>query len=234
MSNKKTWKTWISLFLVLCLVWTTFGQYLPSGSVKAAPKEYTVTIGGAEQVFLCNATPTDGPVTITYTVESGSVSENYMQGGVIATKDPTAVYPYDQGKGSMRFYHLDCWLLNEGYTHVAEIGKDADGNVTSTITVQCYWDPFSFSDYQPAGTATPDAQYFGIWMASGTGTAKLTHVTCVDKDGNDLGLQTNSNRCVIQSKDEGGEEGPEVEAAEYTVEMCDAENVFLCNTTPAD
>lgn len=236
MKIKKTWKKCISLLMVLCMVWTAFGPYLPSGTVKAAdPKEYTVTIGGAEQVFLCNATPTNGPVTITYQVESGSVSEDYMQSGVIATTDPTAIYPYDQGKGSMRFHHLDCWLLNEGYTHIAEIGKDAEGNVTSTITVQGYWDPFSFSSYQPAGTATPDAQYFGIWMANGTGTAKLTNVTCVDKDGNDLGLQTNSNRCVIQDQNEqGGEGGSEVEAVEYTVELSNAENVFLCNDTETD
>ena len=102
-------------------------------------------------------------------------------------------------------YDTDCYLLNGGYEHKIEITKNSANKAEGTYTVEGLWAQPTYPFSYVSGTGNADAKYFGIWVASGTGTATLTNVTCVDKDGNDLGLQTNSANCIIT----GGKEEPQ-------------------------
>ena len=228
------WKKGIALFLALCMIWCAFGHYIPSGVTKAAePKKYTVTLTDAENVFLCNETPSDGPVTITYTVET--VTKGGTRCGAIATTVPDSVYPYNgDGVGSLHFDNAN-FLLNGGYKHTITISKDSAGKTEGTYKVTGLWNDQTYSFTHKTGDGNTQAKYFGIWLASATGdasdtiTAKLTDVTCVDASGKDLGLKTNSDKCVIADGESETEE-PE----KYTVDMVEAENVFLCNETSTD
>ena len=231
MKNKKMWKMSISLLMVLCLMWAAIGQYLPSGTVKAAdPVKYTVELDNAGNVFLCNKIPTDGPVTITYTVESAT--HTYTRDGAIVTTDPTSAFPYNGTLGSMNFENA-FYLLNEGHEHSVTISKDENGIATGSMKVIGMWGDAPWSGGLHEGAGNAEAQYFGIWFSSidgtGTGKATLTNVTCVETEtGKDLGLQTYSANCVVT----GGE--TPVGSTEYTVELNDAGNVFLCNKIPTE
>lgn len=233
-NNNQKWKKGISLLLVLGMVCCAFGYGLPGGKVTAVePKEYTVTLTEAENVFLYNETPTDGPVTITYTVED--VTKGGTRCGAIATTKPDTTYPYNgDGVGSLLFDNAN-YILNKGHKHTITISKDSNGKVNGTYKVTGLWSDQTYPFSNPVGDGNTESKYFGIWLASANGaaddtiTAKLTNVTCVDQNGTDLGLKTNSENCVIS---DGSTETEKAET--YTVNLDDAANVFLGNEVATD
>lgn len=136
---------------------------------------------------------------LTYTVES--VTTTTGNNGVVATPSPLGSDPYSSGE--LNYHNTENKMLVEGRTYTLELSVDDNGGVTQT----CSWTDESAgtsgsSVYLPhnAGSGSTESQYFGIYVGGST-TAKLTNVTCVDSEGNDLGLQVNtknSEKCSIE------------------------------------
>ena len=212
--------------------------------VPTEPEGYTVTLTNAGSVFLCNKTPTAGPVTIEYTVAT-KTNVNYNREGAVVTTAPESGSPFANGVGSMQFENV-VYLLDtdEGCTNKAVISKDSEGKAHGDFYVPGKWNE-TWALPNSTGSAETTAQYFGLWFentsdsASGAESLILTNVTCKDAEGNDLGLQSSSAGCVIS----GGATEPEVPLesgltqnadGSYTLRLTDVGNVFLYNANPVD
>ncbi len=221
------WKKTVALLLVAVLFLTVSSQYFATGEVNASAEvtSYTVTTNGEADWVLTNGTASNGPITLSYKVESASAASASVN-GVIATTTPTATYPYAEN-GSMRFHNTVNYLMVEGQTYTITIGVGDDNKVTfSGSYTEANGTTTQFdirSDYghlpHSAGPGVANCQYFGLYIAAAT-TAKLTNVTCVDAEGNDLGLQSNQSSCTITENEEeqpGDEPGDEPSGTSYTV-----------------
>ena len=226
--SEQIWRKGISLLLVLCMICTLFGQYLPCIVAKAANEtSYMVELNGTKDLLLSNATASNGPVTLTYTVESLTTTTG--NNGVVATPSPLGSNPYSSGK--LNYHNTANKILVEGRTYTLVLSVDDNGAVTQTSS----WTDESAgtsgsSVYLPhsTGSGSTESQYFGIYV-SGSTTAKLTNVTCVDSEGNDLGLQVNtknSDKCTITTYTEV--------ATSYTVELNGTKDLLLSNATASN
>lgn len=192
---KKVKRMLVGILLSAILLLTEAGQLLCEGevshaanSVTPSKQEYTVDIEGS-CVYLGNKKEVDvsggEAVYLTYTVASVAQDEA-SQSGVVVTSYWDQQYPYVSGM--MQFYHLGDLLMKPGFTYFIKIevtefgleyviaysnGKE-EGYVTNLI--------------QTVGELADDMKYAGIWVGAGMVTAKLTHVHCYDKKGNDLEL----------------------------------------------
>ena len=204
--SEQVWRKGVSLLLVLCMICTLFGQYLPCIVAKAAnTTTYTVELNGTSDMLLSNATASNGPVTLTYTVESLTTTTG--NNGVVATPSPLGAYPYSSGK--LNYHNTKNRMLEVGKTYTLELSVDANGAVAKT----CSWTNESAGTSGTSidlphntGDGSTESQYFGIYVGGST-TAKLTNVTCVDSEGNNLGLQVNtknSDKCTITADSQGG------------------------------
>lgn len=217
------------------------GQFcsVPFTREAKASAGYTVTLTNAGNVFLCNKIPTDGPVTIEYTVAT-KTNVGYNREGAVVTTDPEAERPFVDGVGSMQFEEI-VYLLDTdaGCTNKAVISKGGDGQAHGDFYVMGKWDNATWPLPKSTETAATTAQYFGLWFentsdsAAGAEKLVLTNVTCTDAEGNDLGLQSYSAGCVIEGGEPEVPEEPE-EPGEYKVTLENTENVFLCNRVPTD
>ena len=159
---------------------------------------YTVELNGTTDLLLSNAKASNGPVILTYMVESLTATTG--NNGVVATNRPLGANPYTVS-GNMHFHHATNRMLVEGRTYAIELSVGNNGKVAW----ECNWkdadktgNGITFTQYTDA--LATGSQYFGIYI-SGNTTAKLINVTCVDADGNNLGLQVNtknSDKCSIK------------------------------------
>ena len=226
----------LAVMLAFALV---VGQFcsVPFTREAKASAGYTVTLTNAGNVFLCNKIPTDGPVTIEYTVAT-KTNVGYNREGAVVTTDPEAERPFIEGVGSMQYEEI-VYLLDTdaGCTNKAVISKGGDGKAHGDFYVMGKWDNATWPLPKSTETAATTAQYFGLWFentsdsAAGAEKLVLTNVTCTDAEGNDLGLQSYSAGCVIEGGEPETPEEPE-EPGAYKVTMSDTGNVFLCNRIP--
>lgn len=83
------------------------------------PASYTVEYNNVTDGFFCNATPSDGPVYLRYTVESASTGTG--NNGMVATTTPTAQYPYAGAQGAMKYNASVNQVMQEGETYSIEM-----------------------------------------------------------------------------------------------------------------
>ena len=229
---KKYAKTAIAGMLVLSLILQAFhGMQFVSANEATGPETYTITLENAVQVFICNNdTPTEYPVTLTYTVQEADKSST--QTGFIATTTPEADYPYTEGAGSLRFWSWNR-LMTAGRTYEISLSLDSGNQVAYQVTQTQdgetkNWDYQYDTPDRMAGSSNANATFFGIWLSEGSENAVLTNVSCVDAAGNDLGVKAKAadGTCVAVKDKE-----PET----YTVTMTNAAQVLICNNlAPAD
>ena len=158
---------------------------------------YTVEFDNVTDGFFCNATPSSGPITLTYTVES--LTETSGKNGMVATTEPKEQYPYHETRGSLKYYTYNQMLQEDGtYSIQMEVNQEAGTNYKGLFTdVDGGTIKIPASGHAWDDTVGNEAcQYFGIY-AEGTTTVKLVNVTCVDAEGNDLGLQANNSGIKI-------------------------------------
>lgn len=228
----------LAVLLAFALVAGQFCSVPFTREVKASAG-YTVTLTNAENVFLCNKIPTDGPVTIEYTVAT-KTNVGYNREGAVATTDPEAERPFIDGVGSMQFEEI-VYLLDTdaGCTNKAVISKGGDGQAHGDFYVMGKWDNATWPLPKSTETTATTAQYFGLWFentsdsAAGAEKLVLTNVTCTDAEGNDLGLQSYSAGCVIEGGEPEVPEEPE-EPGAYKVTLTNAGNILLYNRIPTN
>lgn len=159
-----------------------------AGDVTPSTKEYEVELY-QPGIFMGNekgVNVSEGEeVYLTYTV-SQVAKDTITQSGLLATTDREDLYPYT--KGVMQFNNLQSLLMKPGYTYfikfeVTEFGFEYVA-VYSNGTDENYETGFIHT----VGEAVDNMKYCGIWVTGGDLTAKLTHVRCYDKKGNDLGV----------------------------------------------
>lgn len=159
-----------------------------AGDVTPSTKEYEVELY-QPGIFMGNekgVNVSEGEeVYLTYTV-SQVAKDTITQSGLLATTDREDLYPYT--KGVMQFNNLQSLLMKPGYTYfikfeVTEFGFEYVA-VYSNGTDENYETGFIHT----IGEVVDNMKYCGIWVTGGDLTAKLTHVRCYDKKGNDLGV----------------------------------------------
>lgn len=187
-----------ALLLVVCLLCGTLGECLPGGKSNAADAvKYTVEVPGAENLFLCNQEPSDGPVTLSYTVETAT-AQGVGNNGVVATTTPGTAYPYTSG--SLQYHNNENVLMKQGCTYTLTMQMDASGKVTydGSYTQAGQTEAVTLQGRlpHPVGGGNSDSQYFGVYIAPST-TVKLIDVTCVNRNNKNLGVQVNAANGVV-------------------------------------
>lgn len=146
------------------------------------PATYAVTLGVGKRYFVCNSTPSNGPVTLSYTAKSGTPLSGATY-GVIATSNRDADYPYAGTSGDYNYHTSGNVLLGVDNTRTITMSVDADGVLTHTGAYM----PSNDND----GT-NASCQYFGIYFENLGEAAELINVTCTDVEGNNLGVYVKS------------------------------------------
>ena len=223
--SKNIFKRFLAALMVCALAMVPI---TPSEASENEPVSYTVEFNNVTDGFFCNATPSDGPVYLKYTVESASTGVG--NNGMVATTIPTAQYPYVGSQGAMKFNASVNQVLQEGETYSIEMKVYPDGTYKTLFTFNEEETTASTAWAGWSGNGSLDSKYFGIYVAPTT-TAKLVNVTCVDAEGNDLGLQANNAGIKITKN---VQEEPEDTTASYTVEFNNVTDGFFCNATPSD
>ena len=241
---KKYVKTAIAGVLVLSLVLQAFYgmQYVLASEENTeltSPQSYTIKLTNATQVFIYNERETTAyPITLRYTV--ASAEQNCYKTGAIATEEPEATIPYENQKGSLvsngrvftskqGVYEIQLQKTSENVIQYSgTLKKNDDSSVDLTAN-------YSNVAHLYAGVPNSNATHFGIWIDKDTTntnqtdageTAILTNVTCVDAEGNDLGVlaKAGTGTCELIKN----------EAESYTVAMDSATQVFISNKSPAE
>lgn len=181
-----------TLALILCFVPVLTMQ--ATDEVTPTKKEYCVDFYEADGMFLSNKKPvnlTEGEeVYLTYTVESVEKDEAKQQ-GVIATKQNNVDYPYNQ-RGCLQFTR-ETILFKKGYTYFFKFDVTDEG--FEYVSAYAKGEDEQYITFlNSVGEVMADMKYAGIWLAEGAVTAKLSHVRCYDKKGNDLGVAINHAR----------------------------------------
>lgn len=193
--------------LLLCMVLLAVGgmgsdklAVYAAKNVTPSTKEYEVDLYKAN-VFLGNEKGVDvsggEAVYLTYTVSSVAV-DTTIQSGLIATADNTRNYPYDK-VGIMKFNHLKSLLLKPGYTYFIKFEVTEFGFEYIAVYSNGEDEGYETGFTKTAGTVMDNMQYCGIWIAEGNVSAKLTHVRCYDKAGNDLGVKVKNGMVIDPS-----------------------------------
>lgn len=199
-------------------------------NVKVSDVDYSVELNNTDIVYICNRDSIGSKVGteyyMTYTVESMAIGKPDHH-GVVGTNSPTSWFPYAVNEEEGGVYHFDYKnnLLVEGHTYflkfvITEEGYDyrigwAEGDQSRYIE-------FSFTTSE----ITKGLGYYGIFLADGGMTGKLTKVRCYDKNGNDLGVQVtpgkNATVCTELKPD------TQVNHS-YTLKLEDVYNVAISN-----
>ena len=158
---------------------------------------YTVSIKEQNTVALCNMKKTDcDTVFMEYSVQSSESS--ICQPGVLLTREPTTIFPYDDGNGYMLYENMEQEgngsLLVEGADYIICMKKTTQGlDVTVQRTFKGEKKVFSFP--LSAGEYDNKFSYYGIWLGQGTDypvNCVLTNFKCYDSNNNNLGVQCNT------------------------------------------
>ena len=234
-SLRKCGKTVLAGVLVVTLVLHLFQGmgYVLASRASMEPETYTVTLKNAAQVFISNdKAPTEGPITLTYTVQEANKSST--QTGFIATTTPEADYPYTGGAGSLRFWSWNR-LMTAGRTYQIALSLDSGNKIAYQVTQTQdgetkNWDYQYDTPDRMTGSANANATFYGIWLSEGSENAVLTNVSCVDAAGNDLGVKAKATTgsCTVvknETEEPEGPTGPDT----YTVTLENAAQVFISN-----
>lgn len=256
---KKLTKGFLAVFTVVALLCSmalvTNAESTMTPGSDASAKHYTVQLGdtsGVYYYFLRNATPADGPITLRYTVSKVSVALDDGNIGVVASTDGDATYPYESG--AYQSVVTTSTMISEGCTYTMVIDQNSDGTLSYSVTYVDFVNSTSGSIELPNSVVNASgAQFFGLY-GNCTTVATLTNVSCVDANGNDLGVALSANiggegksKCSIT--EEAAEDIPtppeapapasDADATRYTVQLGkkDTEGVyyyFLRNATATD
>lgn len=192
---KKVKRMLVGILLSFLLLLTEAGQLFggvvvshAADDVTPSKQDYTVDIDGTT-VYMGNKKEVDvsggEAVYLTYTVDSVT-QDDATQSGVIVTSHWDQRYPYLNGM--MQFYHLGDLLMKPGYTYFIKIEVTEFGLEYVIAYSNGKEEGYETKLIQVVGELVDDMKYAGIWVGAGKVTAKLKHVHCYDKDGNDLGL----------------------------------------------
>ena len=195
-TSKKMFKRLLAGLLVCVLVAVPIA---PSKASESEPTSYTVQFKDVANVLICNKKAATGAITLTYTVESVNTTDG--TNGLVATTVPEKAVPYQNNEGSMKHFGTNT-IMKQGETYSIKMQVNPATDTNKGLFESVSPSTVNISDftYQWAGNGSKASQYFGIYMAPTT-SAKLVNVTCVDEEGNDLGIQSNSNAVVITEKD---------------------------------
>ena len=183
-----------SLFLCLTILaaTTTFYNHTlvaqAAGDVTPSTTEYEVELYQTG-IFLGNEKGVNvsggEAVYLTYTV-SEVAEDTTTQSGLVATTDREEAYPYL--KGVMQFNNLKSLLMRPGYTYFIKFEVTEFGFEYVAVYSNGSDENYETGFIHTTGEVVDNMQYCGIWLSGGDLTAKLTHVRCYDKKGNDLGV----------------------------------------------
>ena len=226
MKKMKKMKKFICCMLSVCMVAGILSLNLPVKEVKAedvvAPVEYTVAAQSQDDLrfLLCNKTPVaqGKKVTLTYTVSefNGAFGNNGLCGTNKANLEHSTGIGYTTLRALVSNYNRvavqgKTYQFTMGYDAVSQTWKWNGGILNADGTLQ---EAYKQDTHLPGFGNNSDAtEYFGI-VIYGNATVKLTNVTCVDENGNDLGLQMNTGAV-------GTIKVVEKPVVEYTVDMKD-------------
>lgn len=166
---------------------------------------YDITLSG-DPIFFGNkraiSTEVGSKMFIEYTVaDAGSaISAQY---GFVATGEPTYLYPFADGRGTLAFKNEATQFDMAGATYkfefvVTETGVDVKGLRVSADGVK--------TDLVKDFDLTPLVKngYYGLWQSAGAvWGAKLTDCKCYDGEGNDLGFVTQQPALTIKEHEYG-------------------------------
>lgn len=199
-------------------------------NVKVSDVDYSVELNNTDIVYICNRDSIGSKVGteyyMTYTVESMAIGESRHQ-GVVGTNSPTSWFPYAVNEEEGGVYHWDVQnkLLVEGHTYFLKFVITEEGynyRIGWAEGDQSRYIEFSFTTSE----ITKGLGYYGIFLADGGMTGKLTKVRCYDKNGNDLGVQVtpgkNATVCTELKPD------TQVNHS-YTLKLEDVYNVAISN-----
>lgn len=224
-----------SLCSAIILLFTCVRGYsaaAASDSVKYSKIDYRVFYNASEDVFVCNKKDIgSNPGTMyfmTYTVKSVTNS-GATQHGIVGTEDYTRSYPYLNG-GYMK-YNFSQDLLMEGYTYFIKFTVTEDGYSYKIARAK---ENESEYVYMPLvyGEKTDKMKYFGIWFGVGKVSAELIKVRCYDSNGNDLGVQSPSEKAAVVCEKEI-EKNKTIDHR-YTITAKDLSNVAVSNLLPIE
>ena len=195
---KSTKKRLSSLILCLTILAAAtnifFNNEIEAGAandVTPSTKEYEVELYQTG-MFLGNEKGVDvsggEAVYLTYTVSSVA-EDTTTQSGLIATTDREADYPYLNGV--MQFNNLQSLLMRPGYTYFIKFEVTEFGFEYVAVYSNGEDEYYETGFIHTTGEVVDNMKYCGIWVTGGDLTAKLTHVHCYDKKGNDLGVAVN-------------------------------------------
>lgn len=219
--------------MAMLLCFTPVLSIQAAEKVTPTEKEYCVDLYEASGMFLSNKKAvnlTEGEeVYLTYTVSSVEKDEAKQQ-GVVATKQNNVDYPYNQ-RGCLQFTR-ESVLFKEGYTYFFKFDVTDEGFECVSASAKGTDEEY-ITFLNSAGEVMEGMKYAGIWMAEGKVTAKLNHVRCYNKNGNDLGIALNHARegSVYIGADMQGRKNI---THSYEFELKDAYNVAVSNERYSD
>ena len=171
------------LLMVLCMVVPLLTGTAAADTVVPSGEEYTLSFSGVEEVFFGNATKANikagKDVYLTYTVDRVRTDHKAVQHGVLGTSRPETRYPYD--KGGVLCYSDDAPIMEQGYTYFfkfsynEETGFEYVAARAKNGTSQWVW----FDSR--VGDETDNYSYYGIWLAGGIVSVRLTTFAAMTK-----------------------------------------------------
>lgn len=151
--------------------------------------EEGINISGGEAVYM------------TYTVSSVNV-DTTTQSGLLATTDNTGAYPYLNG--IMQFNNKKSLLMRQGYTYFLKFEITEFGFEYVAVYSNGENEGYETGFVNTVGEIKDNMRYCGIWLTGGELVAKLTHVRCYDKKGNDLGIVATGGTLIDPTFKPGG------------------------------
>ncbi len=219
-----------ALLMVLCMAVPLFVGTAAADTIVPSDEEYTLSFSGVEEVFFGNAKPAEvkagAEVYLTYTVERVRGDHQALQHGVVATDQPTHRFPYIDG--GVIDYSDDAPIMEEGYTYFFRFTyTEEDGFEYVAAKAKDGSSEWVWFDSR-VGDETDNYTHYGIWLAGGITSVRLTHVRCYDKDGNDLGIYAPKHRDTLL--DEAVERAPnDALDHKYNITINNATNVVISN-----
>lgn len=219
-----------SLLLVFCLAAPLLVGTVAADEVVPSNEEYTLSFSGVEEVFFGNATATKiksgKEVYLTYTVDKVRTDHKAVQHGVLATKRPDTRYPYD--KGGVLCYSDDAPIMEQGYTYFFKFSySEENGFEYVAARAKKGTSQWVFFDSR-VGDETDNYTHYGIWLAGGVVSVRLTHVRCYDADGNDLGIYAPKHKDTLLDEATERKTNDELDH-KYSITVNNATNVVISN-----
>ena len=165
---------------------------------KNVGHSYSFSLVDASQIAISNKVFTDSnKVYLEYTVKNVTNKDKVSQSGFLTTSQPTATYPHGNSMGQL-LYEVNnedtpTKLLEEGAQYVVSFEKmDEECKVIAKRTLKGKAEYFVFQ--LKSGVYDEESGYISLWIGDSCSlSADFENVKCYDKDGNNLGIQTNKD-----------------------------------------